>query len=70
MADEVIQYQTEDGVTVIRLQARDGRLSTFVRRKGRREDLFDDQDQPQPESASIARHPASTSGSLALRAGA
>ncbi len=36
------------------LQARDGRQATFVRRKGRKEDLFDDHDQPQPESAIAA----------------
>jgi chromosome segregation protein len=36
------------------LQARDGRQATFVRRKGRKEDLFDDQDQPQPGSAIAA----------------
>ncbi len=36
------------------MQARDGRQATFYRRKGRKEDLFDDHDQPQPESAIAA----------------
>jgi chromosome segregation protein len=36
------------------LQARDGRQATFVRRKGRKQDLCDDHDQPQPESAIAA----------------
>ncbi len=36
------------------LQARDGRQAMFVRRKGRKEDLFDEQDRPQPESAIAA----------------
>jgi len=36
------------------LRARDGRQTTFLRRKGRKEDLFDEHDRPQPESAIAA----------------
>lgn len=39
------------GVTV---QAADGREATFFRRKGRKDDLFDGQDRPVPESALAA----------------
>ncbi len=36
------------------LGAADGRESTFFRRKGRKEDLFDEQDRPLPETAIAA----------------
>lgn len=47
-------HATRDLRIGVALQSRDGRQATFFRRKGRKEDLFDDEDRPLPESAIAA----------------